>query len=187
MTSDWEQKFLEVNTQFGDYKKKSEGERLGLVQKYNAVLRQLNTLKQGQSDLGSSSEWEQKFKSLNAEYTAFKENKEPQSTGYTNGFNGVNRTSEWEFKYRQLSNEFEEFKQDMERKLAEKPKQVEVIKEVPVEVVKEVEVVRTPNLEELQRLLAQAGTVEVSRRVARDSSKESDRTVDRSSSEGSPL
>lgn len=187
MTSDWEQKFLEVNTQFGDYKKKSEGERLGLVQKYNAVLRQLNTLKQGQSDLGSSSDWEQKFNSLNAEYAAFKENKEPHSTGYTNGFNGVNRTSEWEFKYRQLSNEFEEFKLDMERKIAEKPKQVEIIKEVPVEVVKEVEVVRTPNLEELQRLLAQAGTVEVSRRVARDSSKEGDRPVDRSSSEGTPL
>jgi chromosome segregation ATPase len=187
MISDWEQKFLEVNAQFGDYKKKAEGERVGLVQKYNAVLRQLNTLKQGSTDLNPSSDWEQKFNSLNAEYTALKENKEPQGNGYTNGFNGINRTSEWEFKYRQLSNEFEEFKQEMERKLSEKPREIEVIKEVPVEVVKEVEVVRTPNLEELQRLLAQAGTVEVSRRVARDSGKEAGSLGDPSPSDPKPL
>ena len=62
-----------------------------------------------------------------------------------------------------------------------------MIKEVPVEVVKEVEVVRTPNLEELQRLLAQAGTVEVSRRVARDSGKEAGSLGDRSPSDPKPL
>ena len=188
MMSDWEQKYLDADAELVEYKRKSEGERLNLVQKYNAVLRQLNTLKQDHQDLTSTSDWEQKFKSLNDEYTAFKENREviPQQ-GYNNGFNGVNRTSEWEFKYRQLSNEFEEFKQEMERKLAEKPKQVEVIKEVPVEVVKEVEVVRTPNLEELQRLLAQAGTVEVSRRVARDSRPEASRQQGSGTPEDNPL
>ena len=64
---------------------------------------------------------------------------------------------------------------DLEAELKKKPKEVEVIKEVvkeievirevPVEIIKEVEVVKSFDMETLQKMMMQAGTVEVSKTV----------------------
>jgi len=166
--SDWEKKFLNLNNEYGDYKKKAEMERLDLVQKYNAALRELNALKQTQSEFSAQAvtDWESKFNALNAEYMAYKRNNANASptsvsseeyAGRTNnGFGSMSRTTDWQFKYQQLYSEFETFRKEMEQKLAEKPR--EIVKEV----------IRTPNLEELQRMLSQVSMVEVTRNRQND-------------------
>jgi len=46
-----------------------------------------------------------------------------------------------------------------------KIKEIEVIREVPVEIIKEVEVVKSFDMETLQKMMMQAGTVEISKTV----------------------
>ena len=55
----------------------------------------------------------------------------------------------------------------LKKDLSVKPKEIikEIIKEVPVEIIKEVEVVKSIDMKALQAMLANAGTVEISKKV----------------------
>ena len=158
LNNEWNLKWNNFNSEWESKYNALAENPPGMEEKDTIILNwttQYNELKEEKDALNN--EWNLKWTNLNADweakYKAIAENppgmeeKDTIILNWTNKYNALADekealNNEWNLKWGNLNADWGEKCRVLEEKLAAKPKEVEVIKEVPVEVVKEVEVIK---------------------------------------------